>query len=76
MALLLRSAGSKVLKENPKISDPYPNVDAISGVLLSAAGFPYAECFRFCLAWPGWWEFHVKLSTNVKKPVMVKERRL
>lgn len=41
MALLLRKSGSKVLKENPKISDPYPNVDAISGIMLTAAGFPY-----------------------------------
>jgi citrate synthase len=45
IALLLRTEGSKVLKENPKISDPYPNVDAISGTLLSAAGFPYPEYF-------------------------------
>ena len=45
MASLLRQAGTKVLKENPKISDPYPNVDAISGVMLSAAGFPYPDYF-------------------------------
>lgn len=45
MSLLLRSVGPKVLKENPKISDPYPNVDAVSGILLSAAGFPYPEYF-------------------------------
>ena len=45
MASLLRQAGTKVLNENPKISDPYPNVDAISGVLLSAAGFPYPDYF-------------------------------
>lgn len=45
MAKLLRSEASKVLKENPKVSDPYPNVDAISGIVLSAAGFPYAEYF-------------------------------
>ena len=45
MTLLLRKAGPKVLKENPKISNPYPNVDAISGTLLSAAGFPYPEYF-------------------------------
>lgn len=45
MALLLREAGSKVLKENPKISDPYPNVDAISGIILTAAGFPYSEYY-------------------------------
>lgn len=42
---LLRSEGPKVLKENPKISDPYPNVDAISGSLLSMAGFPYPEYY-------------------------------
>ncbi len=45
MALLLREVGPKVLKENPKISNPYPNVDAISGSLLTAAGFPYPEYF-------------------------------
>lgn len=45
MALMLRSAGPKVLKENPKISNPYPNVDAMSGVLLTAAGFPYPEYY-------------------------------
>lgn len=45
MALMLRKAGKKVLAENEKISDPNPNVDAISGVILSAAGFPYPEYF-------------------------------
>ncbi|NGX58432.1 MAG: Citrate synthase [Chlamydiae bacterium] len=45
IALLLRSVGSKVLSENPKISDPHPNVDAISGTLLSASGFPYPEYY-------------------------------
>jgi citrate synthase len=45
MALLLRTTGPKVLGENPKISNPYPNVDAISGALLSAAGFPYPKYF-------------------------------
>ena len=45
MAHLLRIAGTKVLKENPKISNPYPNVDAISGILLAAAGFPYPDYF-------------------------------
>lgn len=45
IAHLLRTEGSKVLKENPKISNPYPNVDAISGTVLSAAGFPYPEYF-------------------------------
>jgi len=45
MALKLRQAGIKVLKENPKIANPYPNVDAISGALLTAAGFPYPEYY-------------------------------
>ncbi|HEY4832667.1 MAG TPA: citrate/2-methylcitrate synthase, partial [Waddliaceae bacterium] len=45
IALLLRSAGPKVLGENPKISNPYPNVDAISGIVLAAAGFPYPQYF-------------------------------
>ncbi len=45
LALLLRSEGSKVLKENPKISDPYPNIDAITGSMLTAAGFPYSDYY-------------------------------
>lgn len=40
-ALALRTAGPIVLKENPKISNPYPNVDAISGTLLTTVNFPY-----------------------------------
>ena len=45
IAILLRTEGPKVLKENPKISNPYPNVDAISGTVLTAAGFPYPEYY-------------------------------
>jgi citrate synthase len=45
IAHLLRAVGPKVLSENPKISNPYPNVDAISGALLSAAGFDHPEYF-------------------------------
>ena len=45
IALFLRSEGSKVLAENPKVSDPHPNIDAISGTLLVAAGFDYPEYF-------------------------------
>lgn len=45
MALLLRKAGVKVLSENPKITCPYPNVDAVSGSLLTAAGFSYPEYY-------------------------------
>lgn len=45
LSLKLRKVGSKVLQENPKIACPYPNVDAISGALLSAAGFAYPKYF-------------------------------
>ena len=45
VALMLREAGPKVLKENPKISNPYPNVDAMSGTILTAAGFGYPEYY-------------------------------
>lgn len=45
IALLLRTEGSRVLKENPKISDPYPNIDAITGSMLTAAGFPHPDYF-------------------------------
>ena len=41
----LRTVGTKVLKENEKISNPYPNVDAMSGTILTAAGFPYPEYY-------------------------------
>ena len=34
----LREIAVKVLKENPKISNPYPNVDAVSGSLVYACG--------------------------------------
>ncbi|QVL57277.1 MAG: citrate (Si)-synthase [Simkaniaceae bacterium] len=45
IAMHLRAIGPKVLKENPKISNPYPNVDAMSGTILTAAGFPYPEYY-------------------------------
>lgn len=45
MALLTREAGTKVLKENPKVANPYPNVDHISGTLLTAAGFDFPEYY-------------------------------
>lgn len=37
-AAVMREVAVKVLKENPKISNPYPNVDAVSGSLLAAGG--------------------------------------
>ncbi|MCH9625854.1 MAG: Citrate synthase [Chlamydiales bacterium] len=45
MAFMIRKMGTKVLKENPKIANPYPNVDAISGTLLTAAGFGFPEYY-------------------------------
>lgn len=45
IATLIREVGPIILKENSKISDPYPNVDAISGTVLCAAGFPYPDYF-------------------------------
>jgi citrate synthase len=45
IALHLRTEGTRVLKENPKISNPYPNIDAITGSILMAAGFPYPEYY-------------------------------
>ncbi len=37
-ALTLREVAVRVLKEFPKVSNPYPNVDAVSGTLLNAVG--------------------------------------
>ncbi len=45
IALLLRTEGTKVLSENPKIADPHPNVDGVSGTMLTAAGFGYPEYY-------------------------------
>ena len=45
IAFLLREQGTKVLKENPKISNPYPNIDAITGSVLMAAGFPFPDYY-------------------------------
>lgn len=45
IAQLLRTEGTRVLQENPKISNPYPNIDAITGSMLVAAGFPHPQYF-------------------------------
>ena len=42
-ALAMRERAVKVLKENPKVSNPYPNVDAISGTLLNAVGLKNSD---------------------------------
>lgn len=38
LAKTLRNVGTEILKKQPKISCPYPNVDAVSGSLLNANG--------------------------------------
>lgn len=45
IAQFLRLEGSKILAENPKISDPHANVDSVSGTMLAVAGFNYPEYF-------------------------------
>lgn len=45
VALLLRKEAQKVLEKNPKVANPYPNVDAISGAVLVAAGFDIPDYF-------------------------------
>ena len=47
----LRTAGPKVLLENPKIADPYPNVDLVSGSLLNALGFTDPEYYTTLFGW-------------------------
>ena len=44
-ALAMRDRAVKVLKENPKISNPYPNVDAVSGTLLNAMGLTDSDYY-------------------------------
>ena len=41
----------KVLKENPKISNPYPNVDLVSGSLLAAGGLTKPEYYTTLFGW-------------------------
>ncbi|MFN8670571.1 MAG: citrate (Si)-synthase [Candidatus Sericytochromatia bacterium] len=38
MAVSMRKLGSEFLKKQPKVSNPYPNVDAVSGSLLTSVG--------------------------------------
>jgi citrate synthase len=38
MAKAMRELGVEFLKQHPKVSNPYPNVDAVSGSLLTACG--------------------------------------
>jgi citrate synthase len=50
-AIALRKVVPPILKENPKIQNPYPNVDAISGSLLTAAGLLDPEYYTLLFGW-------------------------
>jgi citrate synthase len=45
VAISLNEEVPKILKENPKIQNPYCNVDSISGIVLTALGFDFPEYF-------------------------------
>ena len=47
----VREAGITVLKENPKVSNPYPNVDLISGSLVNALGFTDPDYYTTLFGW-------------------------
>ncbi|MDP7313062.1 MAG: citrate/2-methylcitrate synthase, partial [Candidatus Thalassarchaeaceae archaeon] len=47
----LREVAPKVLAENPKISNPFANVDVASGALLHAVGFHKPEYFTTFFGW-------------------------
>ncbi len=47
----LRSGAVKVLQENPKVSNPYPNVDLVSGSLLSAGGLSDPDYYTTLFGW-------------------------
>lgn len=50
-SLAMREVIPEVLKQNPKITNPYPNVDAISGSLLHAAGLTDPEYYTVLFGW-------------------------
>jgi len=50
-ALALRKVVPNVLKEHEKIANPYPNVDAVSGTLLQAAGLKDPEYYTVLFGW-------------------------
>ncbi len=47
----MREVAVKVLKENPKITNPYPNVDAVSGTLLNASGLTDSDYYTLLFGW-------------------------
>jgi citrate synthase len=51
VAHTLRTVVPPILKENPKIANPYPNVDAVSGSLMTAAGLLDPEYYTLLFGW-------------------------
>ncbi len=49
--LAMREVIPPILKENPKIADPYPNVDAVSGSLLNALGLTDSDYYTVLFGW-------------------------
>lgn len=47
----VREGGIRALKENPKVSNPYPNVDLISGSLVNALGFSDPDYYTTLFGW-------------------------
>ncbi len=47
----VREGGIRALKENPKVSNPYPNVDLISGSLVNALGFTDPDYYTTLFGW-------------------------
>ena len=69
-ALTLREVAVKVLSGIEKISNPYPNVDAVSGTLLNAAGLTDSNYFTVLLRpQPGHGHYPLRSSTSVSTPV-------
>jgi citrate synthase len=50
-ALAMRDVIPPILKENEKIADPYPNVDAVSGSLLNALGLEDSNYYTVLFGW-------------------------
>jgi len=50
-AFAMREVIPPILLENPKISNPYPNVDAVSGTLLNATGLTSPDYYTVLFGW-------------------------
>ena len=49
--LTLREVVPTILKENPRIKNPYPNVDAVSGAIMTACGLTDPEYYTLLFGW-------------------------